>query len=110
MSIFFSPLVNSYQALVPHFQTCHIVEKLLETNQVEFELNPFDNPSDPFFCIHSRVKSLKQKATKMLELIETKYSEHVTEMSKEERIQTILKMKEYMREHKIDHLKYLDYE
>lgn len=32
------------------------------------------------------------------------------ELSKEDRIQTVLKMKEYMREHKIDHLKYLDYE
>ena len=58
--------------------------------------------------IYSRVKSLKQKVHKMITLIESKYQETIEELGRDDKMLTIGKMKDYMDELSIDHLKYLD--
>ena len=110
MNLFFSPPVYSYSALVPHFKACEVADKLVECGFVEFELNPYDDSTDPYYMIYSRIRTLKHRVTKMVEEIQIKYHEEVRELSVAEKRITISNMKEYMKEHRIDHLKYLDYE
>lgn len=93
MNLFFSPEVNSYQVLAPQYQVFEIIETLLETGNVEFELSSVDDASDPFFLITSRVKSLKNKVLKILEIIQNKYNEEITPLSEEEKKKTIANMK-----------------
>ena len=61
MNLFFSPPVRTYSLILQHHQAPTIIDRLITTGFVEFEMNPYDDSSDPFYIIYSRVKQLKFK-------------------------------------------------
>lgn len=110
MSLFFSPPVKSYSLILQHHQAPTVVDRLVSTGFVEFQMNPYDDSSDPFYIIYSRVKQIKFKLSALIEKIVDKYGSEVPPLSPSERELTIGRMKDYIDEKHIDYIKYLDME
>ena len=51
MDLFFSPIVRTYSLLVPHHHAPNVVESLISTEFVEFEMSLYDNATDPFYIV-----------------------------------------------------------
>ena len=77
MNLFFSPPVRTYSLILQHHQAPTVVDRLVSTGFVEFQMNPYDDSSDPFYMIYSRVKALKFKIGSLIERITDKYGENV---------------------------------
>jgi hypothetical protein len=73
MELFFSPPVRTYSLILQHHQAPTIVDRLVSTGFVEFEMNPYDDSSDPFYIIYSRIRQLKFRINALVESIEHKY-------------------------------------
>jgi hypothetical protein len=69
MSLFFSPQVRTYSLILQHYQAPTIISRLISTGFVEFDMNPYDDSSDPFYIIYSRVKQLKFKIKALIETV-----------------------------------------
>lgn len=96
MNLFFSPPVRTYSLILQHHQAPAIIDRLISTGFVEFEMNPYDDSSDPFYIIYSRVRQLKFKINGLVESIEQKYKEKVPSLTTTEKQMTIGRMKDYI--------------
>lgn len=67
MSLFFSPPVRTYSLILQHYQAPAVIDRLIATGFVEFQMNPYDDSSDPFYLIYSRVKQLKCKIIALMD-------------------------------------------
>ena len=94
MNLFFSPPVRSYSVLVPHYEACEKVDRLIGTGYIEFELSPYDDSKDPYYLIYSRIRSLKHRLKNLIGNIEGRYSEQIRTLTSQEKIITVAKMKE----------------
>lgn len=110
MNLFFSPPVRTYSLVLQHHQAPTVVDALVSTGFVEFEMSPYDDSNDPFYIIYSRVRQLKFKISGLLSSIEEKYGEKVRSLNSAERQLTIGRMKDYIEEKQIDYIRYLDME
>jgi hypothetical protein len=110
MNLFFSPPVRTYSLILQHYQAPTIVDRLVSTGFVEFQMNPYDDSSDPFYMIYSRVKQLKFKILALITKMTEKYGEAVPLLTPSEKALTIGRMKDYIEEKQIDFLRYLDME
>jgi hypothetical protein len=73
-------------------------------------MNQYDDSSDPFYIVYSRVRQIKFKISTMIQNITEKYGEHVPTLTTAERELTVGRMKDYIDEKHIDFIKYLDME
>jgi hypothetical protein len=108
MNLFFSPPVRTYSLVLQHHQSPTVVDALVSTGFVEFEMSPYDDSNDPFYIIYSRVRQLKFKISGLLSSIQEKYGENVHSLNSAERQLTIGRMKDYIEEKQIDYIRYLD--
>ncbi len=85
MNLFFSPPVRTYSLILQHHQAPTVIDRLVSTGFVEFQMNPYDDSSDPFYIIYSRVRQLKFKLSALIERITENYGEKVPNLSAVER-------------------------
>ena len=110
MDLFFSPPVRTYSLLVPHHHAPNVVEALISTGCVEFEMSPYDNATDPFYIVESRVRNLKHRLSSTIALIREKYQQEGEELTEEKRAVAVGRMKDYIEDRQLDYLRYLDME
>lgn len=96
MNLFFSPPVRTYSLILQHHQAPTVIDRLVSTGFVEFEMNAYDDSSDPFYIIFSRVRQLKFRISGLIESIEQKYKEKVSSLTTADKQLTIGRMKDYI--------------
>lgn len=101
MSVFHSTTIKRYSCVVPYQTAFEIVGELICTGYIEIETTHEEDTKNSFFIVLSRIRALRMKLEKLLEIIEGEYKIDVKRITYEERRLLIAKMRAKLNESRL---------